>query len=152
MLTYNSVSSAPLQYRVVDTAPGIYTVNQTGSGQGAILNQNSSVNSVANPESVGNVIQIFATGEGVTIPPGVNGAISPNRLPLPVPAKPVTVTIDGRTLAASDVTYAGEAPGLISGVLQVNARIPAGTRSGAVAVTIQVGGVSSQSNVTVNVR
>ena len=39
---------------------------------------------------------------------------------------PVTVTIGGLPVPASDVTYAGEAPGAIAGLLQVNARIPAG--------------------------
>ena len=150
VVTYNGASSSPLQLRVVDSAPGIYTVTQTGSGQGAILNQNGSLNSASNPESVGNYIQIYATGEGQTSPQGVNGLILPSRLPLPAPILPVAVSIGG--IPAADINYAGEAPGLVSGVLQVNAKIPPGVPTGPAAVVITVGSVSSQANVTVSVR
>jgi uncharacterized protein (TIGR03437 family) len=152
VVTYNGASSTPLQLRVVDTAPGVYTTTQTGSGQGAILNQNGSVNSAANPEVAGNYIQIFGTGEGQTSPAGVDGAVLPSRLPLPVPNAAVSVTIGGITVPASDINYAGEAPGTVSGVFQVNAKVPAGAGSGAVAVVVRWGGVASQANVTVSVR
>jgi uncharacterized protein (TIGR03437 family) len=152
VVTYNGVSSTPLPLRLVDSAPGIYTANSTGSGQGAILNQNGSVNSTANPEAVGNYIQIFGTGEGQTSPQGVNGLILPNRLPLPAPVLPVEVSIGGIPIAPADMNYAGEAPGEVSGVIQVNAKIPAGVGPGPVSVVIKVGGVSSQANVTVSVR
>jgi uncharacterized protein (TIGR03437 family) len=152
VVTYNGASSLPLQLRVVDSAPGIYTVTQTGTGQGAILNQNGSLNSASNPEAVGNYIQIFGTGEGQTTPQGVNGLILPSRLPLPAPILPVAVSIGGIPIASADINYAGEAPGLVSGVFQVNAKIPAGVGSGPVAVVVTVGSVSSQANVTVSVR
>jgi len=152
VVAYNGVSSSAINLRVVATAPSIYTLNQSGSGPGAILNQNGTVNSAANPEVAGNIIQIFGTGEGTTTPAGVDGTILPSRLPLPAPTLPVTVTIGGIDVPAADVTYAGEAPGSISGVIQVNARIPLGVGPGPVSVVIKVGGVPSQSNVTVSVR
>jgi len=152
VVTYNGVSSTPLQLRLVDSAPGIYTLTQTGSGQGAILNQNGTVNGTGNPEVVGNYIQIFGTGEGQTSPQGVDGLVLPARLPLPVPNLLVEVSIGGIPIAATDINYAGEAPGLISGVIQVNAKIPAGVGTGPVPVVIKVGGVASQANVTVSVR
>jgi IPT/TIG domain. len=37
-------SSSPINLRVADTAPAIFSLGQGGSGQGAILNQNASVN------------------------------------------------------------------------------------------------------------
>jgi uncharacterized protein (TIGR03437 family) len=110
------------------------------------------VNSAANPEVAGNYIQIFGTGEGQTSPAGVDGAVLPSRLPLPVPNAAVSVTIGGITVPASDINYAGEAPGTVSGVFQVNAKVPAGAGSGAVAVVVRWGGVASQANVTVSVR
>jgi uncharacterized protein (TIGR03437 family) len=152
VVTYNGVGSTALQLKVVDTQPGIYTLTQTGSGQGAILNQNGSVNGSGNPEAVGNYIQIFGTGEGQTSPAGVDGAILPNRLPLPVPNAAVNVTIGGIPISSANINYAGEAPGLISGVFQVNAKIPPGVGPGPVPVVVQIGGVNSQANVTVNVR
>ncbi len=41
--------------------------------------------------------------------------------------------------AAAEVTYAGAAPGYVSGVLQINAKIPAGTPSGLAPVQVTVG-------------
>ncbi len=152
VVTYNGIASTPLSLRVVDSAPGIYTVNQSGSGQGAVYNQNGTVNSPQNPEVAGNVVQIYATGEGQTTPAGVTGMINPNRLPLPVPTLPVTVSIGGVQVPASAVTYAGEVPGVVAGVLQVNATIPSAVPSGPATVVISVGGVSSQANVTLSVQ
>ena len=91
VVSYNGVSSTPLQLRVVDTAPGLYTINQSGSGQGAILNQNGTVNSPQNPDVVGDIIQIFLTGEGQISPAGVDGAFTPARAPFPMPMAPVSV-------------------------------------------------------------
>jgi uncharacterized protein (TIGR03437 family) len=152
VVSYNGVSSTPLQLRVVDTAPGLYTINQSGSGQAAILNQNGTVNSPQNPDVVGDILQIFLTGEGQISPAGVDGAITPGRAPFPTPVGPVSVQIGGVPVPATDITYAGEAPGLISGVLQVNAKIPPGAGSGPVSIVVSVGGVQSQPNVTVSVR
>ncbi len=47
-------------------------------------------------------------------------------------------------LAAADVTYAGLAPGLISGLYQFNIRIPMGVATGSVPVVATMGGVRSQ--------
>ena len=50
------------------------------------------------------------------------------------------------------VQYAGGAPGLIAGAVQVNLLVPAGVSSGEQAIVVSVGGVSSQSGVTVLVQ
>ena len=97
----------------------------------------------------GSIIVIFATGEGPTDPPGVDGkpALS---TPLPQPLARVTVTIGG---IGADVIYAGAAPLYVAGVLQVNARIPAAVTPGdAVPVVVTVGNSSSQAGVTIAVR
>ena len=61
--------------------------------------------------------------------PGVlDGTISPATLPLPVPVLPVSVTIRG---VPARVTYAGVAPGYISGLLQVNIEVPSNIKFGA---------------------
>jgi uncharacterized protein (TIGR03437 family) len=80
----------------------------------------------------------------------VDGVINANSLPLPKPALPVTVEINGEI---AEVTYAGGAPGEVAGMLQVNARIPANVPSGAsVPVTITVGAATSQAGVTVAIK
>jgi uncharacterized protein (TIGR03437 family) len=90
---------------------------------------------------------IYATGEGQTTPAGVDGAVTGATLQRPV--LPVRVTIGGQE---AEVLYAGSAPGLVAGVLQVNARVPALARRGSVPVVITVGAAASQGGVTLAVR
>jgi len=141
-----------LPLNVTFTAPAIFSLSQGGSGQGAILNQNYSVNGASNPAAKGSAIQIYATGEGILAPPAATGSVTPASPPFPVPAAtPVTVTVGGQP---AQVLYAGEAPGLVSGVLQVNVVIPSGAASGAaVPVVLSVGNASNaQQGITVAVQ
>jgi uncharacterized protein (TIGR03437 family) len=61
----------------------------------------------------------------------------------------VTARIAGRQ---AEVLYAGSAPGQVSGMLQVNLRIPDDTPPGTVPLEISVGGIPSQSGVTLVVQ
>jgi uncharacterized protein (TIGR03437 family) len=133
---------------VVDTAPGIFTAGSQGSGQSAALNQDGTVNSATNPATKGSVIVLFATGEGQTNPAGVTASVS-SASNLKRPLQNVTVTIGGRQ---AQVQYAGSAPGLVAGALQVNAVIPEDTPSGPAAVVLTIGNSSSQPGVTIAVR
>jgi uncharacterized protein (TIGR03437 family) len=65
---------------------------------------------------------------------------------------PVTVTMGGIPVPPADITFAGEAPGAIAGLLQVNARIPATLGSGPQSIVVSVGGVPSQSGIIINVK
>jgi uncharacterized protein (TIGR03437 family) len=143
---YNGVRSNARTLDVSSTAPALFTLNQSGSGPGAILNQDSSVNSSGNPAARDSVIQIYLTGAGQTVPAGVDGQLN-NALGSTV--LPSSVTIDGLPAA---VQYAGPAPGMPAGVVQVNAVVPAGSRSGDVSVVVTIGNASSQPGVTVAVR
>src|SRR5260370_8733750 len=121
----------------------MFALRGIGVSQGAIVNQNQSVNSSANPANKGSIVSLFATGAGQTIPPGVDG--KPASAPLPTPVAPVSVKIGGLD---AEVLYAGAAPTLVSGVLQVNVRVPAGAPSGNVPVVITMGATISQAGVT----
>jgi uncharacterized protein (TIGR03437 family) len=141
------VKSTALSVPVVDAAPAIFTVNQTGSGPGAVLNQDYSLNSAANPAAAGSVIMVYATGEGATNPTGVDGLITLGTPPMAI--QQVSVTIGGQE---AQVLYAGSAPDLIAGVLQVNAQIPPNTAHGIIPIILTVGYASSPSNVTIAVQ
>jgi hypothetical protein len=52
----------------------------------------------------------------------------------------------------AQIVYAGEAPGLVSGVLQVNAVVPTNIPSGNVPVVVTAGSNSSLPNITVAVQ
>jgi uncharacterized protein (TIGR03437 family) len=50
------------------------------------------------------------------------------------------------------VLYAGNAPGLVEGVVQVNVRLPFNTTPGANAITVRIGENQTTTNVTVFVQ
>jgi uncharacterized protein (TIGR03437 family) len=143
-----TLTSDPVALPVVPSAPGLFSADTSGSGQGAILNFDSSVNSYRNPAAAGSVIVLYATGEGQTSPGGVDGLLA-NGPTYPKPVLPVSVTIGGVT---AEVLYAGAAPSLVAGVMQVNARIPAGLGSGDQPVIVTVGSAQSQAGLTVSVK
>ena len=62
----------------------------------------------------------------------------------------VSVTVGG---LPAETLYAGTAPGLLAGLLQLNVRIPEGAPSGsAVPVALTIGNATSQPGVTVALR
>ena len=67
----------------------------------------------------------------------------------PQPLLPLSVSIGDQP---ATVTFFGQAPGVVAGVMQVNAQIPAGLPSGEVPLTVSLGASKSQANVTVFVR
>jgi uncharacterized protein (TIGR03437 family) len=147
VVTNDGKVSAALTIAVTNSAPALFTANSTGKGQGAILNQDGSLNSALNPAAKGSAIVLYATGAGETNPNGVDGLIAGSVLPKPV--LPVSATIDG---IAATVAYAGAAPGLVAGIMQVNVQIPDGVSSGVVPVVLKVGASTSPSGVTLSVR
>jgi uncharacterized protein (TIGR03437 family) len=93
------------------------------------------------------VIVIYATGEGQTTPPGVDGRIQYDVKSAPVGA--CSVSIGGKS---ATVDYCAFAPYEVSGVLQINAVVPTGISTGNVPVSFSIGGVSSPAGVTVAVK
>jgi uncharacterized protein (TIGR03437 family) len=145
---YQGIRSAPLIVPVAPAAPGVFTLDLSGSGQGAIVNRDGTVNGPASPAARGDIVSIYGTGEGKTVPPGADGIIV-TAADLCYPAQTVTVSIAGQS---AEVLYAGSAGDSVAGLLQVNARIPMGIAPGsAVPVAITVGG-SSQAGVTMAVQ
>jgi uncharacterized protein (TIGR03437 family) len=132
--------------------PGVFTANSTGFGQVAAINQNNTINSPNNPAPEGTIVSLYLSGEGLTAPAGVDGKVTTS--PFPTPVLGVLVTMNGQLVP---VSYAGEAPGLVAGVMQVNALIPqhllsqASTLPVAVPVVVQVGTTFSQANATISV-
>jgi uncharacterized protein (TIGR03437 family) len=148
-VTYQGAISATTAVPVTSAAPGIFTANTTGLGQAAAVNQNGSLNSASNPAGRGSFISLYVTGEGQTLPSGIDGKIAVTP-PYPRPMQPVTVTIGG---VAATVTYAGGAPTAVAGLMQVNVQIPANAPTGAaVPVTVSVGQIAAQSGVTIAVN
>jgi uncharacterized protein (TIGR03437 family) len=147
---YNGTASPPVTLNVIDAVPAIFTVPTTGGGQGAILNQDFSLNAQGNGALPGDLVYIYGGGAGQTTPPGRTGGVTGSGAPVATLNLPVTVFIDG--VQATTVPYAGPAPGLIEGVFQINVQIPPNARSGALPVVIAVGDKVTQPGVTVAVK
>lgn len=147
---YDGVPGSVLRTTIAATAPGILSLDD-GSGQGVIVNQDSSLNGPNNPAAVGTIITIYATGEGQTNPPGIDGGIANDFNHLPHPVGAVAVSIG--TVNAPNIAYAGTAPAEIYGLFQINVTIPPGVSPGsAVPVVVTVGGVASQKGLTMAVK
>ena len=145
--------STALTYNVTTAQPGIFTQNEQGSGPGSILNQDYTLNGPNNGVPGGNYIILYMTGEGQTSPAGVTGLVIPsNGTGLKAPVLPVTASIGGVPLPQSAIAYAGSAPGDASGVFQVNLLVPSGLAPGPQPIVVSVGGIPSQTGVTVQVK
>jgi uncharacterized protein (TIGR03437 family) len=133
-VAFNGSVSAEFTQPVAPTAPHFFTSSYQAAGQIAALNPDFSVNSSSNTASAGSVVVLYATGEGMTSPPGIDGAVVGSTLTQSLAN--VTVTIGGQP---ANVLYAGGSPTLIEGLLQVDVRIPAGTPAGNAPVTLVIG-------------
>jgi len=111
-------STYPYPLGVTATAPEIFA---------AVVNQDQSFNSGANPAAKGSYVSFWATGEGRA-------------------GLPVAVTIGGLEAA---VSYAGE---ILPGVLQVNVVVPDAQPGDEVPVTLRVGTATNRAAATVAIR
>jgi uncharacterized protein (TIGR03437 family) len=142
----NGVTKMEATLPVSESAPGIFTV-ANGTGQALAVNEDGTTNSESNPAARGSVITLYATGEGQTDLPGVDGRLA--AAPYPRPVLGVLLKIG---LYPAEVLFAGSAPGF-AGLLQVNARVPGGfAPAGVLALELTVGSAVSQPGVTVAVR
>jgi uncharacterized protein (TIGR03437 family) len=138
--------SATLPVPVVSVTPALFALGSTGTGQGAILNQDLTINSPDNPATRGSIVVLYGTGFGVLDPQPADGQIVDSAAATRLG---VTASI---ACTAAEVTYAGAAPGLVAGVVQVNLRIPDGVAPNlATPVSLTIGQVTTP-NVTVAIR
>jgi uncharacterized protein (TIGR03118 family) len=132
---------------LAQSAPGLFAANSSGSGQLAAMNQDGSENSPTNAATAGSTVTMYATGEGLTTPAGIDGAIQ--TLGARAPDLPVKVTIGGQV---AQLVSAGTPVGELSGVMVVRAVVPGGLTAGPVPVVLSVGSVSTTQSVTISVR
>jgi uncharacterized protein (TIGR03437 family) len=122
---YQGHSAGTLDLPVAAAAPAIFPI---------AINQDGSTNSELSPAPRGTILTFFATGEGVT-----DGANLPGQAagtPYSRPVLGVSLAIAG---IDAELLYKGALPGGV-GVLQVNARVPAGfVAPGAAVVELTLG-------------
>jgi len=156
LIKFAGQTSNATHTNIATTQPGLFTLNSSGTGPGAILNSNGSVNSPTNPAAKGDVVVLYLSGEGQTNPAGVTGKVTTvsSTGPLtPAPLLPIAILIGpSGSQQAANYVFAGEAPGFVSGVLQLNVQLPATVPTGDQQIIVSIGSNSSQSGVTVSVK
>jgi uncharacterized protein (TIGR03437 family) len=124
------IQSAASKLNMAATAPAVFA--------GGVVNV---VDNSVNPAVAvarGGYLTLYATGGGTTGLPVIDGRFSPGPAAI---AAPVSAQIGGIEAA---VTYAGDAPGLVSGAVQVNVQVPANSPTGsAIPLVLQIGGVTA---------
>jgi uncharacterized protein (TIGR03437 family) len=144
---YQGIPSASFTMGVAAAAPGVFTQNGSGVGAASILNADYSLNTASHPAPSGSVVSLYATGGGLTSPASIDGQQDVYALSL---AGSAQVTLNGTQVP---VVYAGSAPGLVAGAVQVNFQIPAGfPASSTVAVRLSIGGQVSPAGATMSIR
>lgn len=170
VVEFQGKRSSPVSIYVATSAPGLFTLDSSGRGPAAVLNVDSetgivSVNTPQNPAQRGGTIVAYFTGAGQTDPPSSDGIVATGagRMNLPVEAGlnflGAAAGFSSSACAADpgctavQVLYAGPAPGIVAGVIQVNMRLPdRPSASGTHSLGISVGGIWSQSDATVSIR
>jgi uncharacterized protein (TIGR03437 family) len=124
VVTVNGAASQARTAAVTASSPGIYSTDMSGTGQAAALNQDGTVNSPANPAHRGTVVSLWITGAGL-----LNAAYEDGEIVTRNPAGLSLPLVSGWT-----VRYAGQAPGMVAGVVQLNLEIPADLPPGVTSV------------------
>jgi uncharacterized protein (TIGR03437 family) len=118
--------------------PAIFQNSQTGLA--AALNQDGSVNSLSNPASSGSIVTLFATGGGANN--FADGAVVPAGIYNTSEAVAILAFLPGQE--SLEVLFAGDAPGLVAGVMQINFRLPDSLpRGDTITLSLEIGGVAS---------
>jgi uncharacterized protein (TIGR03437 family) len=120
VVSKDGVGSEEMLVGVVEAEPEAF---KTGALRAAVLNEDSTVNSGNNRAKPGSIVSVFGTGFGTLLPVPGDGQILSGTLPSLT--QPVQVNLDlpldGQPL---EITYAGPAPQLVAGAIQVNFRLP----------------------------
>ncbi len=110
-ISYQGQNAPPLNVPSQPANPGVF----------AIVNQDGTVNSAANPAQSGSTISVYATGAGVPdLPDGQIVPLSP-LFPFDPQSDGDAVLFSG---VAGTIVWEGAAPGLILGVTQINVQLP----------------------------
>lgn len=128
VVTTGEAASAPVPVDVLGASPGLSAL---------VFHADGSLNSEVSAARPGDVVVLYATGQGMTVPASQTGEAA--REPYPQPAGETVVRIGG---LPAELLFRGQAPGT-AGVMQVNARIPQSLTTGSHSVVLSVSGVES---------
>jgi uncharacterized protein (TIGR03437 family) len=134
-------------------APAFFTFNGKSvaatSADGASLIATPAVAPTGVAAKPGDTVILYATGLGATNPTVGPGEIATAAAPV---TGTVSVSVGGITVPATDILYAGLSPQSISGLYQLNIKLPALLPDGDAAISLGVGGAQSASDTTIPIK
>jgi len=144
---YNGQSGNTVTVPVVPSSPGIFTQSY-GPGQAWMVNQDGTFNSASHPAPRGSYVSFWVTGQGL-VNTTLDDGTQPAGPPYPSPLLPVSVSLGGSAVPASNIV-----DGLVySGEVQINVQIPANAPTGsAVPLVVTIGGASSRTDATIAIQ
>jgi len=137
----NGVPSPEVEIQVAATGPGVFIVPTSNH----VLARNladGTLNAAETPAHPGEYVTAYLTGQGLVNPTVTTGDVAPAS-PFSYPVAAVEVKVGGLT---ATVQFAGLAPGLVSGLLQMNILVP-DVPAGQQTFDVSVGGVAAASTV-----
>jgi uncharacterized protein (TIGR03437 family) len=116
-LVYNGVTVGSTTAAANQGRPGIFRLRTGVSTQAVALNQDGTLNGAANPAPRGSIVAVWGTGFPPLDAPCATGGLNP---PGPVNLAAGWII----ALNIEEVVYAGSAPGLLCGIVQINLVVP----------------------------
>lgn len=114
-------------------APGIFRAQPGISAQAVAVNQDGTYNSATNPAARGSVVAVWGTGFGILDTACPTGSLNPYGPANLAPGLSVDIaegTPAGVPVPYAPALYAGSAPTLPCGIVQINMQVPADAQPG----------------------
>jgi uncharacterized protein (TIGR03437 family) len=144
-LTYGGNTFGPVTVPFQFAQPALFRLQIGVTAQAVAENQDGSLNGPSNPAARGSIVTLWGTGFPPLQSPCATGGLNPDG-PAYLAADYSVNVVGGGT-----VEYAGGAPTLACGVVQINMQVPASAASGPLLLTPQVcinGGLTCTSQET----
>jgi len=145
----NGKMTPPVTLAVVPLTPAIFTLNGRGTGQGAVLNQDGSINSPTNPAARGSIISVFANSAGFWYPAMGEGIVAPG----PVDGNFGFSSVQVNGISQFPTPYFGNAPGEVTALWQINVPVPRNAPTGSyIPIRILASGIANGQRVTIAIK
>ena len=131
MAGYQGAASQGTTLAVATVAPGVFAY--PGSTQAAAYNQDGTPNGPSNPAARGSIVAVWMTGAGALSQSYADGQIVAGTAgTLAALVNPPQVNVGSLNYGAPQgrVVYAGQAPDLVAGAIQVNFMVPLSAPAG----------------------
>lgn len=127
-VSYQGRRTGPFTMPVSPASPAIF--------RNAILNQDGSLHTPSAPAPPGSILVLYGTGFGTFDIPVTDGVL------LPTAQRLTTTVLASIANIPATVLYAGSAPGLVAGAVQLNIQLPPNLSSGSHQLRLEVGGTT----------